>query len=261
METTAAGRLAGQWALVTGSTKGLGHTTAEWLAAEGANIVVHGAEEELIAPAVAAMQRHGVEAWGMAADLGRVSEIERLAVAVLARVPRLDILVNNAGGAPGSRGNFWEVTAEGAERTMNVNWRATFVLSQHAARQMIERKIRGRIVNVSTIGAHYNHRDRLVYNAAKAAIEATTRNMAYELGPYGISVNCVAPGMMAERPGATPNAERWHAEAEQWIPFKRVGRAEDIAAAVRFFCLPESEYTTGQTLLVTGGYAMYIPGD
>jgi NAD(P)-dependent dehydrogenase (short-subunit alcohol dehydrogenase family) len=255
------GRLAGKWALVTGSTKGLGQTTAEWLAREGANIVVHGAEEDLVALAVTVMQRHGVEAWGMTADLGRPEEAERLATAVLARVPHLDILVNNAGCSSGGRKNFWEITPEDAAYTMQVNWGATFTLSQHAVRQMIARGIRGRIVNISTIGAHYNHRDALVYNAAKAAIEATTRNMAYELGPYGISVNCVAPGMMKERPGAEPDPERARDQAEQWIPFKRVGKAEDIAAAVRFFCLPESEYTTGQTLLVTGGYAMYIPGD
>jgi NAD(P)-dependent dehydrogenase (short-subunit alcohol dehydrogenase family) len=255
------GRLAGKWALVTGSTKGLGHTTAAWLAQEGANIVVHGAEEELIAPAAAVMRRHGVEAWGMTADLGQPAEAERLAAAVLARVPHLDILVNNAGGSRGGRKSFWEITPDDAAYTMQVNWGATFILSQHAARQMIARGIRGRIVNISTIGAHYNHRDALVYNASKAAIEATTRNMAYELGPYGISVNCVAPGMMKERPGAAPDPERARDQAEQWIPFKRVGRGEDIAAAVRFFCLPESEYTTGQTLLVTGGYAMYIPGD
>ena len=85
--------------------------------------------------------------------------------------------------------------------------------------------------------------------------------MAYELGPHGISVNCVAPGNMAERPGAPRDEERWRAQAEQWIPLGRVGTAEDIAAAVRFFCLPESAYTTGQTLLVTGGYAMYLAGD
>ncbi len=257
---TTDGRLAGKWALVTGSTKGLGQTTAEWLAQEGANIVVHGMEAELIEPAVAIMRGHGVEAWGMAADLSRVEEMDRLAETVLARAPQIDILINNAGSSTG-RANFWEISHADAAWTMNVNWTATFVLSQHIARQMMERRLRGRIVNISTIGAHYNHRDALVYNAAKAAIEATTRNMAYELGPYGIAVNCVAPGMMAERPGARRDEERWREQAEAHIPLKRVGKGEDIAAAVRFFCLPESAYTTGQTLLVTGGYAMYLPGD
>ena len=256
---TQTGRLAGKWALVTGSTKGLGQTAAEWLAMEGANIVVHGREPDLIAPAVALMRARGVAAWGMAADLADAGETERLATAVLARVPQLDILINNAGA--GWRGAFWEMPAEAVDRVMNLNWRAPFILGQHAARHMIARGVRGRIVNVSTVGAHYNHRDALVYNAAKGAVEATTRNMAYELAPHGISVNCVAPGMMADRPGARRDEEHWRDQAEKYIPFGRVGRGEDIAAAVRFFCLPESEYTTGQTLLVTGGYAMSIPGD
>ncbi len=256
-----AGKLAGKWALVTGSTKGLGQSTAEGLADEGANIVVHGAEEELIAPAVDAMRGRGVEAWGMAADLGQPAEVTRLAGAVLARVPHLDLLINNAGGSRGGRRSFWEITPEDAAYTMQVNWGATFALSQQVARHMMARGIRGRIVNISTIGAHYNHRDALVYNASKAAIEATTRNMAYELGPHGISVNCVAPGMRTIRPGAVRDEEREREQAAQWIPLGRVGRGEDIAAAVRFFCLPESEYVTGQTLLVTGGYAMHLSGD
>ncbi len=252
------GKLAGKWALVTGSVRGLGQTEAEWLAQEGANIVIHGAEAELIAPTVALMRTHGVEAWGEAADLSRLDEMHRLAEVVLARVPQLDILVNNAGMS--ILGDFWNVSDADWETETHVNYRAPFVLSQHAARHMIERGIRGRIVNTSTIGAHYNHRERLVYNAAKAAVEAMTRNMAYELGPYGISVNCVAPGNMADRPGAPRDEAAWQAEADRNIPLRRVGRAEDIAAAVRWFCLPESEYTTGQTLLVAGGYAMYLPG-
>jgi len=122
---------------------------------------------------------------------------------------------------------------------------------------MIARGIQGRIVNVSTIGAHACHTDRMVYDSAKGAVEVMTRNMAYELGPYGISVNCVVPGNIAERPGAEPAA--WWGRARGKIPFGRLGRAEDIAAAVRFFCLPESEFTTGQALLVDGAHDTYLP--
>ncbi len=84
-----------------------------------------------------------------------------------------------------------------------------------------------------------------------------TRNMAHELAPYGIRVNAVAPGNMVERPGISPDPEADARYARQ-IPVGRVGRAEDIAAAVRFFCLPESDFTTGQTLLVDGGMIGYM---
>lgn len=247
--------LAGKTALVTGSTRGLGRTIAEWLAREGANIVVSGREAEPVAASVAAMRGLGVEAWGITADLAHVAEAHRLAEETLALVPRLDILVSNAGMS--IRGHFWEVSDADWDYQVNVNYRSPFILAQHVARQMIAREIRGRIVNISTIGAHAVHTDAAVYDSAKGAVEVMTMNMAYELAPYGISVNCVIPGNIAERPGTESRREQW----SQWqknIPFGRVGRAEDIAAAVRFFCLPESEFVTGQSLLVDGGHALRL---
>jgi glucose 1-dehydrogenase len=243
-------RLAGKTALVTGSTRGLGRTIAEWLARDGADIIVSGREQGAVDSSVAAMRALGVQSWGIAADLALLPEAHRLAEEALALVPRLDILVNNAGMS--IRGNFWDVSDADWEYQVNVDFRSPFVLAQHAARHMIERDIRGRIVNVSTIGAHLCHTNAAVYDSAKAAVEAMTRNMAYELGPYGITVNCVAPGAIAERPGA-PDPARW-GNPTRTIPAGRFGRAEDIAAAVRFFCLPEAEFTSGQTLLVDGAH-------
>jgi NAD(P)-dependent dehydrogenase (short-subunit alcohol dehydrogenase family) len=247
--------LAGKTALVTGSTRGIGRTIAEWLAREGANIVVSGREQEPVEASVAAMRELGVSAWGVPADLARAADAHRLAEEALGLVPQLDILVNNAGMS--IRGHFWEVSDADWEYQVNVNYRSPFILAQHAARQMLERGIRGRIVNVSTIGAHAVHKDAAVYDSAKGAVEVMTKNMAYELAPRGITVNCVIPGAIAERPGAPERWEGW-AEARRNIPFGRLGRAEDIAAAVRFFCLPESEFTTGQSLLVDGGHGLYL---
>jgi NAD(P)-dependent dehydrogenase (short-subunit alcohol dehydrogenase family) len=248
-------RLAGQTALVTGSTRGIGRTIAEWLAREGANIVVSGREPEAVERSVAAMRALGVASWGVPADLARVSEAHRLAEATLSQVPCLDILVNNAGMS--IRGNFWEVIDSEWEEQVNVNFRSPFVLAQHAARHMIERGDGGRIVNISTIGAHAVHKDAAVYDSAKGAVEVMTKNFAYELAPHGIRVNCVIPGAIADRPGAPPRPEAW-ARALDNIPSGRLGRAEDIAAAVRFFCLPETEFTTGQSLLVDGGHSLYL---
>ncbi|HEU0163523.1 MAG TPA: SDR family oxidoreductase, partial [Thermomicrobiales bacterium] len=170
----------------------------------------------------------------------------------------LDILVNNAGMS--IRGNFWEVPDADWDYQMNVNVRAPFILSQHAAAHMIEHQLRGRVVNVSTIGVASAHKDGMVYNIGKAGVQAMTKNMSYELGPYGITVNCVAPGAVRDRPGqalhetaATPDAT-----AKRLIPYGRYGRAEDIATAVVFFCLPESEWTTGQTLLIDGAHNSYL---
>jgi 3-oxoacyl-[acyl-carrier protein] reductase len=241
-------------ALVTGSTRGLGRTIAEWLAEAGADIVVSGRKEADVADSVAAIEARGRRAIGLTADLARVEEAHRLARETLARVEKLDILVNNAGMS--IRGNFWDVTDAEWEEQTNINYRSPFILAQHVAKHMIARGIRGRIVNFSTIGARACHKDALVYDAAKGACEVMTRNMAFELGPYGISVNCVVPGNIAIRPGAEP-ADWWESAAKK-IPFGRLGKAEDIAAAVRFFCLPESEFTTGQSLLVDGAHDTYL---
>jgi glucose 1-dehydrogenase len=250
------GRLAGKTALVTGSTRGLGRTMAEWLAREGANIIVSGREAGAVGESVEAIRALGVDAFGVTADLALVADAHRLAEEALTRARRLDVLVNNAGMSV--RGHFWEVSDADWEYQVNVNYRSPFILAQHAARQMIGRGIRGRIVNISTIGAHGCHKDAAVYDSAKGAVEAMTRNMAFELAPHGIGVNCVIPGAISERPGAEENRERWAHYARN-IPLGRVGRAEDIAAAVLFFCLPESEFTTGQSLLVDGGHHAYLP--
>src|SRR5215218_10169045 len=129
------GRLSGKTALVTGSTRGLGRTIAEWLAREGVNIVVSGRELGAVEQSVGSMRALGVEAWGVPADLARVSEAHRLAEATLNLVPRLDILVNNAGMS--IRGHFWEVSDAAWDEQVNVNFRSPFVLMQHAARHMI----------------------------------------------------------------------------------------------------------------------------
>jgi NAD(P)-dependent dehydrogenase (short-subunit alcohol dehydrogenase family) len=249
------GALAGKWALVTGSTRGLGRTIAEWLAKEGASIIVSGRDEEPVAESVAAIKAIGPDAIGMTADLADHAEAHRLAEDALAAVSQIDILVNNAGMS--IRGNFWDVTDDEWEYQVNVNVRSPYILAQHMAKQMIDKGIRGRIVNISTIGVHACHKDAAVYNLAKAGVEAMTRNMAFELGPYGISVNCVAPGNIAIRPGQTE--QPWFADAARAIPYGRIGHAEDIAAAVKFFCLPESGFTTGQTLLVDGAHDSYLP--
>ncbi len=255
MTTNTPRRLEGKTALVTGSTRGLGRTIAEWLAREGASIIVSGREADAVEDSVQAVRALGSDAFGIPADLSKMDDTERLATEALAHAPQLDILVNNAGMS--IRQSFWEVSPEQFDEQLNVNWRSPFVLNQRIAKNMIDQGIQGRIVNISTIGARACHTDALVYDAAKGAVEVMTRNMAFELGPYGIGVNCVAPGNIADRPGAS-HAEWWERGARK-IPLGRIGKADDIAAAVLFFCLPETSFTTGQTLLVDGAHDSYLP--
>lgn len=251
------GRLQGKHALVTGSTRGLGRTMAEWLAREGADIVISGRDGNDVQASVTAVEALGRQAWGIPADLARIEDAHRLGEEAIAAAGHLDILVNNAGMS--IRGNFWEVPDADWDYQMNVNVRSPFILSQHVAAHMIECRIRGRIVSISTIGVFAGHKDGMVYNIAKAGLQAMTRNMAYELGPHGISANAVAPGAVPERPGESRDFTVAMDETKAGlIPLGRYGRAEDIASAVIFFCLPETEWTTGQTLLVDGGHNSYL---
>lgn len=252
------GRLAGKTALVTGSTRGLGRTIAEWLAREGAGIVVTGRQQADIDASVAAIEALGVKAWGIPADLSRVKDAHALAIAALETAGALDIVVNNAGMSISQ--SFWEVTDADYDHQTNVNVRAPFIICQHVAKDWIARGVRGRIVNVSTIGVFAAHHDKMVYNLTKAGVQTMTRNMSYELGPFGITVNCVAPGAVPERPGNEEFTPAMYQRSGQAIPLGRFGRAEDIAAAVIFFCLPETEWTTGQTLLIDGAHAASMRG-
>ncbi len=244
-------RLAGKTALVTGSTRGIGRVIAERLAEEGATVVVTGRRDDDVAKAVLELKRHGTNVFGLAADLASVAAAHSLAEQTLAAVPQLDILVNNAGMS--RRESFWDVSDERWEEQVNVNYRSPFILAQHAASHMRERGLAGRIVNTSTIGAHRCHRDAAVYDSAKAAVEAMTRNMAWELGPDGITVNCVVPGPIGRRPGVSERQDLWE-RVSRFVPVGRTGSAADVAAAVAFFCLPEAAFTTGQILIIDGGY-------
>jgi NAD(P)-dependent dehydrogenase (short-subunit alcohol dehydrogenase family) len=253
-------RLRGKTALITGSTRGLGRTTAEWLAREGASIYVSGRKQEDVEATIAAIEMLGVKAWGSPADLAKPEEAHALATRALETAGPFDILVNNAGMSQPQ--SFLDVTDAEWETELNTNVRSPFILSQHLAREMIAHGIRGRIVNISTIGVFAAHKQQMVYNIAKGGVQAMTRCMAWELGHHGISANCVAPGAVPERPGSQEQIDAgafriWN----ERIPMGRLGRAEDIAAAVVFFCLPESEWTTGQTLLVDGGHISYLRED
>ncbi len=249
--------LNGKVALVTGSTRGLGRTTAEWLARDGAAIIVTGRGEAEVAESVAAIKALGVDAWGIPADLSIVAEAHRLAEAAIAAVPQVDILVNNAGGS--IRGNFWDYTDADWDTQTNVNYRSPFILAQHLSKHMMAKGIHGRIVNFSSIGARHCHTNAAIYDSAKGAMETVTRNMAYELAPYGITVNCVVPGAIADRPGMKPPDMDARRTYERHIPSGRVGRAEDIAAAVRYFVSVEAEYISGQSLLIDGAHSTYLP--
>lgn len=246
-------RFANKRALVTGGTRGLGRTIAEWLARDGADVFISGRKQADIDVAIAELEQFGTKITGAPADLEDLQQIHQLAETALNTAGPFDILINNAGFSDPKP--FLETTDADWDEEMSVNVRAPYVITQHIAKSMIEHKINGRIVNIGTIGVFAPHHIQIIYDIAKAGVHMMTKNMAFELGEYGIVVNCVAPGAVPFRPGIDETIEG----ADSRVPTKRWGNSDDIANAVTFFCQDESSWVTGQTLLVDGGHLTYLP--
>ncbi|RME62592.1 MAG: SDR family oxidoreductase, partial [Alphaproteobacteria bacterium] len=171
---------------------------------------------------------------------------------VMRRTGRIDILVNNAGFFNVARRPFWEIDLAEWDRIVSINIHTVFLCARAAAQPMRAQKS-GRIVNISSNVVTFGMPNLMHYVAAKAAVVGMTRAMASELGPFGITVNAVAPGLVAT-PAARQSASQAifdHALDKQRL--KHVLTPDDVAAAVSCFCLPESRSITGQTLLVNGG--------
>jgi L-rhamnose 1-dehydrogenase len=247
-------RLQGKKALVTGSSRGIGRAIAEALANEGADIVINhyrdGGEAER---AVEGLRQEGRRASSIDADVGDWREGERLVKEAVEFLGGLDILVNNAGICPFSP--FLEISQATWERTLQVNLSGPFRLCQLAAQEMIRQNRGGRIVLTTSIGAIRPNATQAHYCSTKAGLENLGRGMAIELAPYGITVNFLAPGAIRTDINREFYSSQENVKASlARFPIKRLGEPKDCAGAVVFFCLPESAYITGATILVDGGW-------
>ncbi|MEW6752456.1 MAG: SDR family NAD(P)-dependent oxidoreductase [Candidatus Latescibacterota bacterium] len=237
-------------ALVTGSSQGVGQGIALGLAAAGWDIGVNYHRNRQGAEDTAGRVRGmGRRAWVWQADVGDSAQVGRM-FALLRQDPgRLDLLVNNAGVQTWA--GLLELEEKDWDRTIRTNLKGTFLCTQQAGRLMREQG-GGRIVNIGS-GANKAPFPQLAdYCAAKGGIENLTRVAAVELGPLGITVNCVAPGAIEiertrqESPGY---GARWGAIT----PLGRVGQPQDVAAAVAFLASDQATFISGQTLYVDGG--------
>jgi 3-oxoacyl-[acyl-carrier protein] reductase len=246
-------RFAGRVAVVTGSARGIGAATARRFAAEGAAVAVLDLDET--AACSTAEGLGGEKAIGVACDVADASSVETAVSRVGDELGAVDILVNNAGV---TRDNLlFKMTEDDWDLVMSVHLRGSFLMSRAVQRHMVEKKY-GRIVNLSSVSALGN-RGQANYAAAKMGLQGFTRTLAIELGPFGVTVNAVAPGFIvsdmtdatARRVGMTP--EDFRAAAAAANPVRRVGHPEDIAAVAAFLCSDEASYLTGQTVYVDGG--------
>ncbi|MCB1389020.1 MAG: SDR family oxidoreductase [Rhodobacteraceae bacterium] len=261
------GKLDGKVAIVTGAARGLGRAYALRLAGLGADVVVadlklDGARdwgEELGAESVPAeIEAMGRRSIGVQGDLSKPADVDRLFAETMAAFGRVDILVNNAGGAIARESGplATETTMADYDLLMDANLRSCLLCCQGAARVMKAQKS-GVIVNVtSQTGVSMLPGGVLaVYGASKAGVALLTRNLAGELGPHGIRVNAIAPGIIMTARVAAQAAARGlgtNAQAEA-LPLRRLGTVDDCAGVVEFLCTDLSQYVTGQVICADGG--------
>lgn len=248
-------KLAGKVAVVTGASKGIGASIAEYLAAEGASVVVNYSSSKVGAQAVVEkIKNNGGKAIAVQGNVAKPEDISRLFKETVQAYKKLDILINNAG--------IYEfrpleaITPEHFHSQFDLNVLGLLLTTQEAVKHFSPEG--GTIVNIGSIVGPMPAPMASVYSATKAAVDAITVSLSKELGPRKIRVNSVDPGMVDTEgyrsAGLAESEERKFVEAG--TPLGRIAQPEDIAKAVVFFASDDSGWITGQIVIVAGGFRM-----
>ena len=243
-------RLNGRVAVVTGAGRGLGEAIALRFAAEGAAVMINDMDATTAAATVAQIEKQGGRAAALIGSVTDAATVQTLIERAVAAFGGVDILVNNAGITRDKL--LKDMSVEDWDAVLNLNLRATFLCCKHATPLMVA-KGWGRVINMSS-RAHYGNKGQVNYSASKAGVIGLTRSLSMELGKFGVTANCIAPGIIAT-PGVTslPHYDRLVERVAPTLPIPRLGKPEDVAGVAAFLASDDAEYITGETIHVSGG--------
>jgi enoyl-[acyl-carrier protein] reductase III len=246
---------AGQIALITGASRGIGRATALRLAQSGANVVVNYLRHRTAADdTVAELTALGVRSIAIRADVSEPEDLDRLFARTREEFGGLDILVSNA--ALGVLRSAMQLEIKHWQKTLDVKGRALLLCAQRAVPLMEGRW--GRIISISSVGSTRVLPNYIAPGVAKAILETLTRYLAVELAPQGISVNAVSGGVIeTDALGYFPNQADMLAAGRR-APAGRLGQPDDLAAVVALLCRPEARWICGQTIVADGGYSLLV---
>jgi NAD(P)-dependent dehydrogenase (short-subunit alcohol dehydrogenase family) len=250
-------RLQDKVAIVTGGAGGIGQATAILFAEEGARVVIADINESAGAETVSQIKEQGREAIFMLTDVSQEDDARRVCEKALSTFGKLNVLVNNA-AAFVLKG--LDATVADWQHSLNVNVIGTSLMSRYAAEAIKQVDGSGAIVNLGSVSGFIAQASFLTYSAAKAAIIQMTRNMAMDLAPMNIRVNCICPGTILTRASydymecSAMNFEEFVAAEAPKHLVGRLGQPREVAAAILFLASDEASFITGTSLVVDGGY-------
>lgn len=244
--------LDGKTAIVTGASRGLGRAMGLALAEAGAGIAAVGRDPAALERFGAEVRERGQECLLIPTDIAESNEPQRIVDQTMAWKGRVDILVNNAGTVV--RSSAIDITAEDWDRVLGLNLTGAFRVAQAVARVMVEQGS-GKIINIGSVNSVLGAREVISYAASKGGILQVTRAMASELGNKGVQVNCILPGYFETDLTEALREDRGRYDRiRRRTPAGRWGQPEDLAGAVVYLASAASDYVTGSTLTVDGGF-------